>query len=117
MNNSSSSSSKNNDEKNKPNENTDDILDIMFDYTGNGDDELTLRFENIIAKNQTNSFFFFCKDVVVNWKFYQKMNRYQVHVDGGLEDLLILNQLVYSRLTLLRTLNQIYVLLIIMIYK
>ncbi len=50
MNNSSSSTTNNNDNGNKK-ENKDDILDVIFDYTGNGDDELTLRFEkNFIEK-------------------------------------------------------------------
>ncbi len=42
MNTSSSSTNNNNNDDKK--ENTDDILDVIFDYTGNGDDELTLRF-------------------------------------------------------------------------
>jgi len=44
MNNSSSSTNNNNNNDDKK-ETTDDILDVIFDYTGNGDDELTLRFE------------------------------------------------------------------------
>ena len=42
MNNSSSSSNDNNTK-----ENIDDILDVIFDYNGTGDDELTLRFVEI----------------------------------------------------------------------
>ncbi len=40
----------NNDDKK---ENTDEILDVIYDYTGNGDDELTLRFESkiLLKKN------------------------------------------------------------------
>ena len=49
MNNSSSSSNTNNNNNNNNDDNkkekSDDILDVIFDYTGNGDDELTLRFE------------------------------------------------------------------------
>jgi hypothetical protein len=41
--NNSSSSTKNNNTNNEKKENTDDILDVIFDYIGNGDDELTLR--------------------------------------------------------------------------
>jgi len=67
MNNSSSSTNNNNNNKDDKKENTDDILDVIFDYTGNGDDELTLRFEKdfIGKKNQINLFVSF-KDVVVN---------------------------------------------------
>ena len=43
MNNTSSSS---NNKNNKTKETTDGILDIIFDYTATGDDELTLRFQN-----------------------------------------------------------------------
>ncbi|CAF0737122.1 unnamed protein product [Adineta ricciae] len=43
MNNSPSSSSNNNNENGDVNENLDKILDVIFDYNGNGDDELTLR--------------------------------------------------------------------------
>jgi hypothetical protein len=55
MNNSTSSTNNNNNNNNSENddkkENTDDILDVIFDYTGNGDDELTLRFEkNFLEK-------------------------------------------------------------------
>jgi hypothetical protein len=54
MNNSTSSTNNTNNNNNNNNNNsdndnkkehTDDILDVIFDYTGNGDDELTLRFE------------------------------------------------------------------------
>lgn len=46
MNNSSSTNT--NTEENK--QTSEDILDVIFDYTGNGDDELTLRFENAKTK-------------------------------------------------------------------
>jgi len=65
MNNSSSSTNNNNnndDKKDNTKENTDDILDVIFDYTGNGDDELTLRFEtDFIQKKNKILFFFFLK--------------------------------------------------------
>ncbi|UJR27064.1 hypothetical protein I4U23_008367 [Adineta vaga] len=41
--NNSSSSSNNNDSNDNTKENLDKILDVIFDYNGNGDDELTLR--------------------------------------------------------------------------
>lgn len=41
-----SSSKMNNTSNDNTKENIDDIRDVIFDYTGNGDDELTLRFEN-----------------------------------------------------------------------
>lgn len=45
----STSSSNMNNSSSSPNDNTkenhDDILDVIFDYNGNGDDELTLKFE------------------------------------------------------------------------
>lgn len=58
MNNSSSTNT--NTEENK--QTSEDILDVIFDYTGNGDDELTLRFENAKTKKKQiyayNDFFF-----------------------------------------------------------
>jgi hypothetical protein len=42
--NNSSSSTKSNNTNNEKKENTDDILDVIFDYIGNGGNELTLRF-------------------------------------------------------------------------
>jgi len=67
MNNSSSTNT--NTEENK--QTSEDILDVIFDYTGNGDDELTLRFEN--AKTKKNKymhtmifFLFFFIDEEVN---------------------------------------------------
>ena len=50
MNNTTSSSNSNNNNNNeqKKGDTTDDILDVIYDYNGNGDDELTLRFEDLI---------------------------------------------------------------------
>ena len=67
MNNSSSTNT--NIEENK--QTSEDILDVIFDYTGNGDDELTLRFENAKTKKKQiyayNDFFlFFFIDEEVN---------------------------------------------------
>jgi hypothetical protein len=66
MNNSSSSSNNNNNDKtDNTKENVEDILDVIFDYNGNGDDELTLKFESILLKKLNNLLFFFI-DAVVN---------------------------------------------------
>jgi len=46
----SSSSSNNNDTIDNTKENIEDILDVIFDYNGNGDDELTLRFDIIVLE-------------------------------------------------------------------
>ena len=85
MNNSPSSSSNNNNEADNAKESLDKILDVIFDYNGNGDDELTLRFDKRIFYKETFVFFslIFSLDVVISWKFYQQMSRYQVHADGG----------------------------------
>jgi hypothetical protein len=40
----------NNDDDKK--ENIEDILDVIFDYNGNGDDEFTLRFVTMLLKNK-----------------------------------------------------------------
>jgi hypothetical protein len=66
MNNSSSSTNNNNNNNDDKKENTDDILDVIFDYTGNGDDELTLRFETDFIQKKIKYFCFLFKDVVVN---------------------------------------------------
>ncbi len=49
MNNASSVFNNNDDDKK---ENIEDILDVIFDYNGNGDDELTLRFVTMLLKNK-----------------------------------------------------------------
>ena len=68
MNNSSSSSSSPSTDKNsnhhnehptQDEKNANHILDVMFDYMANGDDELTLRFDQDHFQNQTVSMFFF----------------------------------------------------------
>jgi len=43
----------NNSSNDNTKENIDDILDVIFDYTGNGDDELTLKLvrRNFYYKN------------------------------------------------------------------
>jgi hypothetical protein len=48
-----SSSNMNNSSNDNTKENIDDILDVIFDYTANGDDELTLRLirRNFYSKN------------------------------------------------------------------
>jgi hypothetical protein len=58
MNNSSSSSNNNNNKKDNTTENIDDILDVIFDYNGNGDDELTLRFDVMLLKKIKYFLFF-----------------------------------------------------------
>ena len=58
MNNSPSSSSNNNNEADNAKESLDKILDVIFDYNGNGDDELTLRFDKRIFYKETFVFFF-----------------------------------------------------------
>jgi len=55
-NNNNNNNSENDDKK----ENTDDILDVIFDYTGNGDDELTLRFgKNFLEKKNNKIIYVF----------------------------------------------------------
>ena len=56
MNNTTSSSNSNNNNNNeqKKGDTTDDILDVIYDYNGNGDDELTLRFEDLILSKKVN---------------------------------------------------------------
>ncbi len=48
--NNSSSLFNNNDNDKK--ENIEDIVDVIFDYNGNGDNELTLRFVTMLLKNK-----------------------------------------------------------------
>lgn len=86
MNNTTSPSNSNNNNNNdQKKDNTDDILDVIFDYNGNGDDELTLR-SAFDRRNKLKNNFFFFEGVAVNWKSYRKMNRYQVLEDGGQGD-------------------------------
>lgn len=63
MNNSSETNNKNNNNNNDNDdkkENTDDILDVIYDYAGNGDDELTLRFGKKDYSKKKIFLCFFC---------------------------------------------------------
>lgn len=62
MNNSSPTNTNNNINIHENQQTSEDILDVIFDYTGNGDDELTLRFDNgnKLKKKKKLMKFLFC---------------------------------------------------------
>lgn len=62
MNNTTSPTNSNNNNNNdQKKDHTDDILDVIFDYNGNGDDELTLRFANVMLLKEWIEWWYFVR--------------------------------------------------------